>query len=57
MTCQSTFSGNNKKNISLCYLLKILPRVLNAKWRKYELLSLNKIIYTAEHVIYHTELN
>ena len=28
MKCQSLFSGKNRKNISNCHLLKILPRVL-----------------------------
>ena len=31
MKCQILFSGKNKKNISKCRLLKILPRVLNVK--------------------------
>ena len=31
MKCQILFSGENKKNISKCRLLKILPRVLSAK--------------------------
>ena len=31
MKCQNLFSGNNKKNISICCLLKILPRVLSIK--------------------------
>ena len=31
MKCQNLFSGKNKKNISICYLLKILPRVLSIK--------------------------
>ena len=29
MKCQILFSGENKKNISICCLLKILPRVLS----------------------------
>ena len=29
MKCQNLFSGANKKNISVCRLLKILPRVLS----------------------------
>ena len=29
MKCQILFSGKNKKNISKCCLLKILPRVLS----------------------------
>ena len=32
MKCQNLFSGKNKKkNISVCHLLKILPRVLSVK--------------------------
>ena len=31
MKCQNLFSGKNKKNISKCRLLKILPRVLSVK--------------------------
>ena len=31
MKCQILFSGKNKKNISKCRLLKILPRVLSVK--------------------------
>ena len=31
MKCQNPFSWKNKKNISICHLLKILPRVLNVK--------------------------
>ena len=34
MNCQITFSGKNKKNISKCHLLKILPRVLSVKTEK-----------------------
>ena len=29
--CQILFSGKNKKNISICCLLKILPKVLRVK--------------------------
>ena len=32
MKCQNLFSGKNKKNISICRLLKILPIVLSAKY-------------------------
>ena len=32
MKCQTLFSGKNKKNISKCRLLKILPRVLSVKY-------------------------
>ena len=29
MNCQNLFSGKNKKNFSICHLLKIFPRVLS----------------------------
>ena len=32
MKCQILFSGKNKKNISKCRLLKILPRVLSVNF-------------------------
>ena len=35
MQCQILFSGKNKKNISKCRLLKILPRVLSVKQAKH----------------------
>ena len=35
MKCQILFSGKNKKNISKCCLLKILPRVLSVNIFKY----------------------
>ena len=31
MKCQILFPGKNKKNISMCHLMKILPRVLSVK--------------------------
>ena len=31
MKCQNLFSGENKKNISKCRLLNVLPRVLSVK--------------------------
>ena len=31
MNCQILFFGKNKKNISICRLLKILPKVLSVK--------------------------
>ena len=31
MKCHNLFSGENKKNISVCCLLKFLPRVLSIK--------------------------
>ena len=31
MKCQILFSGKNKKNISKCHLLKILPGMLSVK--------------------------
>ena len=34
MKCSIMFPGKNKKNISMCCLLKILPRVLGVKKKK-----------------------
>ena len=34
MKCQILFSGKNKKNISKCCLLKILPRVLSPNYQR-----------------------
>ena len=34
MKCHILFSEKNKKNISKCRLLKILPRVLSVNWPK-----------------------
>ena len=31
MKCHSFFLGKNKKNISECHLLKVLPKVLNVE--------------------------
>ena len=36
MKCQILFPGKNKKNISKCHLLKILPRVLSVKKNRKE---------------------
>ena len=46
MKCQILFSGKNKKNISKCRLLKILPRVLSVK------LPVSKERALAVHVTY-----
>ena len=35
MKCQNLFSGKNKKNISVCCLLKSLPRMLSAESQFY----------------------
>ena len=32
MKCQILFTGKNKRNVSNCPLLKILPRVLSVKY-------------------------
>ena len=32
--CQILFSGKNKKKISICLLLKILPSMLNVKYSR-----------------------
>ena len=37
MKCQNLFFGKNKKNISVCHLLKILPRVLSIKSSRLEI--------------------
>ena len=42
MTCQILFSGKNKKNISKCCLLKILPRVLSVNHRNFETIAIIK---------------
>ena len=34
MKCKSLFSGKNKKNISYCRLLKLLPSILNVNIRR-----------------------
>ena len=34
MECQNLFSEKSKKNISICHLLKIIPRVLSIKSTK-----------------------
>ena len=36
MKCQILFSGQNKKNVSKCDLLRFLPTMLNVK-RRYEM--------------------
>ena len=45
MKCQILFSGKNKKNISKCRLLKILPRVLSVKAKKYIAEQTNKALF------------
>ena len=45
MKCQILFSGKNKINISICHLLKILPRVLNIK--EYSLQTCNPLFCRA----------
>ena len=45
MKCQILFSGKNKKNISKCRLLKILPRVLSVK----TLILLKRLICSVPH--------
>ena len=39
MKCQILFSGKNKKNISKCRLLKILPRVLSVNTQEVTFLA------------------
>ena len=43
MKCLILFSGKNKKNISKCRLLKILPRVLSVKMRAHTVTFYTKI--------------
>ena len=45
MKCQNLFSGENKKNISVCRLLTILPRVLGIKSQFYVYSSLRHLRY------------
>ena len=40
MKCQILFIGKNKKNISKCRLLKILPRVLSVKQQHKEQMAI-----------------
>ena len=51
MKCQILFSGKNKKNISKCRLLKILPRVLSVKSRKYEINLAERRVYMPKIVM------
>ena len=39
MKCQILFSGKNKKHISICRLLKLLPRGLSVKVLREEVAS------------------
>ena len=39
MKCQNLFSGEIKKNISVCRLLKILPRALSVNSNRNKLIS------------------
>ena len=52
MKCQNLFSGN-KKNISVCKLLKILPKVLSIN---YHILKENKLGALSEPVYQHSLL-
>ena len=45
MKCQNLYSGENKKNISVCRLLKILPRVLNINSQFYVYSSLRHLLW------------
>ena len=58
MKCHILFSEKNKKNISKCRLLKILPRVLSVKlyslrkrssWRRFEP---NRLSFKKDIVVY-----
>ena len=51
MKCQILFSGKNKKNISKCRLLKILPRVLSVKHTHKHIIALEKTGYIYIYLI------
>ena len=48
MKCQILFSGKNKKNISKCHLLKILPRVLRVNDGFSEMLTSSNMCFCEE---------
>ena len=50
MKCQILFSGKNKKNISKCHLLKILPRVLSVNMLAQNV-HIAKILNTTSHTL------
>ena len=51
MKCQILFSGKNKKSISLCCLLKVLPKVLNVNYLKlFFVFVIFKIILGAHYI-------
>ena len=43
--CQNLFSGKNKKNVSVCHLLKILPSMLSIKSQFYVYSSLRHLLW------------
>ena len=45
MKCQNLFTGKNKKIISVCRLLKILPRVLSVKSQFYVYSSFRHLLW------------
>ena len=46
MKCQNLFSGKNKKNISVCCLLKNVPRVLRVKSQFYVYSILRHLLWS-----------
>ena len=46
MKCQVLFSGKNKKLISVCPLLKILPRALSIMKNILECCQINSFLYS-----------
>ena len=56
MKCHILFSEKNKKNISKCRLLKILPRVLSVKKSKHMVFFLVKIYIFLISPLKHTLL-
>ena len=50
MKCQILFSGKNKKNISKCRLLKILPRVLNINKHIHSIAS-GKLLFSNQNIL------
>ena len=51
MKCQILFSVKNKKNISKCHLLKILPKVLSVKPLNSHFYKV-KLGFTGVHIIF-----
>ena len=63
MKCQRVFSGENKKNVSKCRLLKFLPSMLIVKKNVFALLygngfgdSIKRLLFTSSHSLKKTVL-